>query len=143
MVLSLPSPPGLRGLDTEVVCDAVRSPTAGEAHPDNAPLDTFRAPARRGVRAGGAIREKVPGSIAVGPFLRGRGRALEPFRGAAQVPALLHDQDRQTATSFRGEGCVSVSHENLRGQDLSVVTHILHGGSRFTSPVHNVPRQYI
>ena len=80
--------------------------------------------------------------VSVGPFLRGRGRALEPFRGAAQVPALLHDQDRQTATSFRGEGCVSVSHENLRGQDLSVVTHILHGGSRFTSPVHNVPRQY-
>ena len=45
----------------------------------------------------------------------------------------MNDENSKATTPFRRQRRVSVRHEDLRGQDASVVTHILPGGLRYLS----------
>mgnify|MGYP000187307743 CR=1 FL=1 len=117
----------------QVIRDPVRTPPAGEPQRHDPPLRLPREPVRRGLRPEAAVRQRQPGPIPVDPPFRRRGRALEPFRCPPQRPAPIHDEDSKTTTPFRRQRRVSVGHEDLRGQDASVVTHILPGGLRYLS----------
>jgi hypothetical protein len=54
---------------------------------------------------------------------------------------LVHDQHSKIQPAPRREQGVSVRHEDLRFDDVSVVTHIVPEVFA-TSNVHNVPRNY-
>jgi|GEM_PF-5026614 len=123
-------PPDCRARNTQVIADSVRTPAASETQRNDAPLELLRRARRAAARSRTAISQRLAGPIPTSPLRRGRGRALEPFRRAANRPAILNDQPSQASPALRGEGRVSVSHEDLRGNDMSVVTHIVPGGLR-------------
>lgn len=127
-------PADRRAGKAQVIRDPVRTPPAGEPQRHDPPLRLPREPVRRGLRPEAAVRQRQPGPIPVDPPFRRRGRALEPFRCPPQRPAPIHDEDSKTTTPFRRQRRVSVRHEDLRGQDASVVTHILPGGLRLPHP---------
>jgi len=66
---------------------------------------------------------------------------LKSFGSSSDRPALINDQSGKTKPPLWGEGRVSVSHEDLRFDEVSVVTHIVPEVFA-TSNVHNVPRNY-
>jgi hypothetical protein len=66
---------------------------------------------------------------------------LEAFGNPADRPSLIHDQHSKIQPAPRREQGVSVRHEDLRFDDVSVVTHIVPEVFA-TSNVHNVPRNY-
>ena len=107
----------------QVVGDAVRTPSAGEAQADDAAFGAGRGPVRTGPRARGSVLHRsVTGEVAVDPLLDRRRRALEAFGGPAQAPAGLDDEFGQgQSTPWRQIG-VSVCHEDLSVVGECVVT---------------------
>src|SRR5271163_1076008 len=108
----------------QVIGDAMRSPSAREAHTDNASLS---APARAGrtvMRAAGAVHHPrwTTGAVAIGPLL-GRGRrALKPLSGSAQRPPLIDNRRREPGSALGSQTGISVDHEDLSVIDVRVVT---------------------
>jgi hypothetical protein len=113
----------------------------------------LRGPARRPVRTRRPVGHPVRAQLAVtiSPPLSGRPRHVITFSGPGDRPLLIHDQTRQLQTGTRGQGCVSVGHEDLQAAErFSRQLHSTPGGLRpprsFRSCRHttstNVPGQY-
>src|SRR5690606_19488822 len=79
-------------------------------------LDRRTGASRAVVRAAGPVdhpgRAQLP--VPVGPPFGGGGADLEPFRGAPQRPAVIHDTLGELQTAALGQSGVSVAHEDLR-----------------------------
>ena len=108
---------------------------------------------RRAVRTRGGIdHPRGPEqAIPLRPPIRGRPRHVIPLRRPSDRPPLLDDQPGQPQTGSRGQGCVSVGHEDLQGEErLLRQLHSTPGGLRLPSSFRpcrhtistNVPDQY-
>ena len=62
-------------------------------------------------RTAGAVGHRTAGPVPIDPTLDGGPGALEPGSGLADGPTLLDHQATDPQTSTRGQGCVSVGHE--------------------------------
>src|SRR5690606_2007936 len=107
-----------RAGNTEVIADPRRPPTAGEPQRHDAPLEPPRRTRRLPMWSGAAVGQRQTGPITGRPTRRSRRRALEPLRRAAHRPALINDEASKASPALRSEWRVSVSHEDLRGNDL-------------------------
>ena len=112
--IAVENPADGRSRNTQVVTAPVRTPPSGEAQRDDPPLGSGRTTSRRPARTPGQIRHRPPGPHPIDPLLCRRRGTLEPFRSSPQRPALIQNQNSQTATPFRRQRCISVSHEDLR-----------------------------
>jgi hypothetical protein len=66
---------------------------------------------------------------------------LKPLSGAPNRPSSFDDKHCQVEPALGSEQGVSVRHEDLRFDEVSVVTHIVPEVFA-TSNVHNVPGNY-
>jgi hypothetical protein len=100
---------------TEVVADTVRPPPAGEPQGHDAPLQPRRCAVRAGLGPRRTIRHPSGTftTVAVSPLLRSRRRTLIPLRGPSIAPPALDDQHSQGQSAARGQGGISVDHEDL------------------------------
>ena len=130
------SAPGMSFAPAPHVQRALQSKPSAAPNPqrDDPVLCLPWQPVRRRDRPRATVNQRLSGPIPIYPSLHRCRRALEPFRRPPQRPAPVHDEDSKTTTPFRRQRRVSVGHEDLRGQDASVVTHILPGGLRLPHP---------
>ncbi len=93
----------------------MRAPPIGEAHLDDPALSTLRQLSGAAMRPTGPVdhRVRAAGTVAVGPLLGRRGRALESFRGPGVGPSVLDDTTGEPQPALRSQTGISVDHEDL------------------------------
>ncbi len=114
----------------EVISDPVRTPSSREPQCDDPPLEAPRGARRTATRPRRALRLRGARASSPGLLRCCCRRHLEPLGRSPHRPALSVDQVGQPSPTNGRQGCVSVSHEDLRVWNVSVVTHILPGGLR-------------
>jgi hypothetical protein len=85
-------------------------------HPGAAPAGRDRGiprPGRTQPRTRATLIRTLAFQLAISPPLSGRPRHVVAFSGPGDRPALFNYQPRQLQTGTRGQGCVSVGHEDL------------------------------